>query len=295
MINLEKLSKYQQVYQNGKIIKDWEYARSNKRIGMIDWKKFKGKDVLDLGCNNGMFCLEAKRRGANRVIGIDNDSTSGPCIDGARQLAEDENLNVEFWKVNYDSREFLYFAPVVHVMFCFSVLRWTEDSIKMLEFIDMHTKDTLYFESNAGKEWENQIDMVKKYTSFSGYIDLGVTETNEKRGYHRLWECSRTVDDISQEHWNKGLITWVPIERITEWSVDHLGDPQIDTLEFQELKDNIKINGFRKPIILKRLNTNKPINQCDYRCVHGAHRFIALKELGWKEMPCRIMLDDIKP
>lgn len=32
---------------------------------------FSGKSVLDLGCNMGSFCLEAVRRGAKRVVGID--------------------------------------------------------------------------------------------------------------------------------------------------------------------------------------------------------------------------------
>lgn len=30
-----------------------------------------GKSVLDVGCNGGFYCIEAKRRGANRVLGVD--------------------------------------------------------------------------------------------------------------------------------------------------------------------------------------------------------------------------------
>lgn len=32
-----------------------------------------GKTVLDIGCNAGFYALEMKRRGANRVLGIDTD------------------------------------------------------------------------------------------------------------------------------------------------------------------------------------------------------------------------------
>src|SRR3954462_5068217 len=30
-----------------------------------------GKNVLDVGCNGGFYCVEAKRRGAHRVLGVD--------------------------------------------------------------------------------------------------------------------------------------------------------------------------------------------------------------------------------
>ena len=34
-------------------------------------KSFNGETVLDIGCNIGMICFDAKRRGAKRVVGID--------------------------------------------------------------------------------------------------------------------------------------------------------------------------------------------------------------------------------
>lgn len=45
------------------------------------WKRFshaipadlRGKSVLDIGCNAGFYSLEMKRRGADRVVGIDSD------------------------------------------------------------------------------------------------------------------------------------------------------------------------------------------------------------------------------
>ena len=32
-----------------------------------------GKSVLDIGCNGGFYSIEMKRRGADRVVGIDSD------------------------------------------------------------------------------------------------------------------------------------------------------------------------------------------------------------------------------
>jgi len=47
----------------------------------IKWRRFehaipldlRGKTVLDIGCNAGFYSLEMKRRGADRVLGIDHD------------------------------------------------------------------------------------------------------------------------------------------------------------------------------------------------------------------------------
>jgi tRNA (mo5U34)-methyltransferase len=36
-------------------------------------KDLSGKSVLDIGCNAGFYSIEMKRRGADRVLGIDND------------------------------------------------------------------------------------------------------------------------------------------------------------------------------------------------------------------------------
>lgn len=36
-------------------------------------KSLKGKSVLDIGCNAGFYSIEMKRRGADRVLGIDSD------------------------------------------------------------------------------------------------------------------------------------------------------------------------------------------------------------------------------
>jgi tRNA (mo5U34)-methyltransferase len=48
---------------------------------MSKWRRFRhaipdnlsGKTVLDIGCNGGFYAIEMKRRGAKRVVGIDND------------------------------------------------------------------------------------------------------------------------------------------------------------------------------------------------------------------------------
>ncbi len=52
-----------------------------------------GKSVLDIGCNGGFYSLEMKRRGAERVLGIDTDTGY---LAQARFAAEVTGLEVEF-------------------------------------------------------------------------------------------------------------------------------------------------------------------------------------------------------
>jgi tRNA (mo5U34)-methyltransferase len=52
-----------------------------------------GKTVLDIGCNAGFYSLEMKRRGAERVLGIDSDDHY---LAQARFAADVSELDVEF-------------------------------------------------------------------------------------------------------------------------------------------------------------------------------------------------------
>jgi tRNA (mo5U34)-methyltransferase len=59
-----------------------------------------GKTVLDVGCNGGFYALEMKRRGAARVLGIDEDEGY---LAQARFAAEVRELDIEFRQMSvYD-------------------------------------------------------------------------------------------------------------------------------------------------------------------------------------------------
>lgn len=59
-----------------------------------------GKTVLDIGCNAGFYSIEMKRRGADKVIGIDSDERY---LAQARYAASVLNMNIEFMNMSvYD-------------------------------------------------------------------------------------------------------------------------------------------------------------------------------------------------
>jgi tRNA (mo5U34)-methyltransferase len=66
----------------------------------VKWQRFahalpadlRGRTVLDIGCNAGFYALEMKRRGADRVLGIDSDPRY---LAQARFAAEVAGLKIE--------------------------------------------------------------------------------------------------------------------------------------------------------------------------------------------------------
>jgi len=56
-------------------------------------KDLTGKTVLDIGCNAGFYSIEMKRRGAERVLGIDFDPRY---LAQARFAAEMQDVDIEF-------------------------------------------------------------------------------------------------------------------------------------------------------------------------------------------------------
>lgn len=70
-----------------------------QQIGLPN--RLSGKSVLDIGCNEGFFCFEAKSRGATRVVGLDK---SPQFIELAQQRAKTAGADIEFVCSNANDR-----------------------------------------------------------------------------------------------------------------------------------------------------------------------------------------------
>lgn len=102
-----------------------------------------GKTVLDIGCNGGFYSLEMKRRGAERVVGIDTDEHY---LRQARFAAEVCDLSIDFlrmpvWQVAQLQEKF-------DLVIFMGVLYHLRHPLLALDLIHEHVaKDLLLFQS----------------------------------------------------------------------------------------------------------------------------------------------------
>jgi tRNA (mo5U34)-methyltransferase len=103
----------------------------------------RGKSVLDIGCNAGFYSIEMKKRGADRVLGIDFDETY---LEQARFAAEVNEMEIEFRQLSvYDVGRLGEKFDVVIVM---GVLYHLRHPLLALDLIREHAaKDLLVFQS----------------------------------------------------------------------------------------------------------------------------------------------------
>jgi tRNA (mo5U34)-methyltransferase len=102
-----------------------------------------GKTVLDIGCNGGFYSIEMKRRGADRVLGVDFDERY---LAQARFAAEVMGADIEFRQLSvYDVATL---GEKFDVVFFMGVLYHLRHPLLALDLIWEHVaKDMLVFQS----------------------------------------------------------------------------------------------------------------------------------------------------
>lgn len=102
-----------------------------------------GKTVLDIGCNGGFYSIEMKRRGAERVLGIDFDDDY---LDQARFASQTLGFQIEFRKLSvYKVADLREKFDVVIFM---GVLYHLRHPLLALDLLHQHvTRDLLIFQS----------------------------------------------------------------------------------------------------------------------------------------------------
>lgn len=89
----------------------------------------KDKAVLDIGCNEGFFCMEAVRQGASRVLGVDFKQDA---IDSARQRCpEAEFMKASWWDIPDEKFDVIFFLSAIH---------YERDQLALLKKLATHLK-----------------------------------------------------------------------------------------------------------------------------------------------------------
>jgi tRNA (mo5U34)-methyltransferase len=97
-----------------------------------------GRTVLDIGCNAGFYSIEMKRRGADRVLGIDTDERS---LAQARFAAEVAGVSVAFRPMSvYDVAQLGEKFDVVLMM---GILYHLRHPLLALDLLHDHVVDDL--------------------------------------------------------------------------------------------------------------------------------------------------------
>lgn len=237
-----------------------------------------GKTVLDIGCNNGYFTREAKKRGARTALGVDVSDA----VKGARLLSA--GTGAQFWQVDVDSKEFRRFCPVFDVVFLFSVLTHVRDKEEFLDWLDSRIRYALIFESNHGEKNKAHIELIKKHMYFESIEYLGPSDIPEKP--HHLWICRKWNHEQRYTFLQGIPVEFVPIVDIQGWDEQSVynqrGGYGMDDERAKALLEDIRRRGIREPLILQE-------KEGVLRGFQGAHRYLAAKKLGCKEVPCKVV------
>ena len=165
----------------------------------VKWKRFAGAipqdltgcSVLDIGCNGGFYSIEMKKRGADRVVGIDFDDDY---LAQARFAAEVTGHAIEFRKLSvYDVGALRERFDIVLFL---GVLYHLRHPLLALDLIHEHVaKDLFVFQSM--QRGSSEVEAVPENPTF------WQTEQFDRPGYPKL-------HFIEKRYANDPTNWWVP-------------------------------------------------------------------------------------
>jgi tRNA (mo5U34)-methyltransferase len=152
-----------------------------------------GRTVLDIGCNGGFYSLEMKRRGAERVLGIDFDDDY---LAQARFAAEVSGFEIEFRKLSvYDVAALGERFDVVLFM---GVLYHLRHPLLALDLIHEYVaRDLMVFQSmqrgsrEASEPAENYDFWVTEHFDAPGYPKMHFIEHSYANDPTNWWAPNR--------------------------------------------------------------------------------------------------------
>lgn len=146
----------------------WEHIRQH-----VEWK---GKRLLELGCNMGLLSTHAKLSGATFCLGVDSDKD---ILHAARLASRTFETDVE-----YRQQDLNDLAPWedelkgFDIVSCLSVLHWIKDKQRVWSFLSKHS-EILYEGHESEQEAENNL----RSAGFTRIIRIGKSERNRQLFY----------------------------------------------------------------------------------------------------------------
>ncbi len=170
---------YQEIKELG--IKGWRKLAHRVEVLRLDEVDFKGKTVLDLGCNLGAFSRLAADRGASRVVGVDR-------IAG---LAHEVSNQLGYWNVDFiqarlpgDLTKIAGRSGIER----FDIVFTMAITNHMGGFADWMVElcgGVLIFEGHGGEDMEAYLVDLQRHFQEVAY--LGQTTDNYERAVFRCW------------------------------------------------------------------------------------------------------------
>jgi len=138
----------------------------NKRLSVFDYD-FTGKNVLDLGCNNGAVLLELSKT-INCGTGLDLDFNS---INIANRIKNYLGFNnITFYTFDLAKNEPEYILDLIDekldLIICFSILAHLKNWRQIVKFISLHS-DNVLVEITGSERHKNE-----EYLEFLKYYDV---------------------------------------------------------------------------------------------------------------------------
>jgi len=152
---IKEINKVHKWYHNIYVKKIYTKGNPGPPSRGKNWKKIinelpndlTGKTVLDIGCNEGALSIEAKKRNAKYVLGIDYGVKF---IKKAKFIAKELNLEIDYKVANIEDREFLYNLPKFDII-CFIGIFYHLSDCNVPLYLSKLYKERFIFETATTK------------------------------------------------------------------------------------------------------------------------------------------------
>ncbi len=148
---------------------------------------FENNTVLDIGCNLGIICIEAKKRGATRTVGFDFREET---INVAKNYAQDQELSIQYHQFNVnDGLERLkdtIGADKFDYVCSLSMQKHVRSSI-LWDIINYYCQETCWFEGHANQNKNKVESMLRTNLNFSNIEFLGNTTDRGIRANFKIY------------------------------------------------------------------------------------------------------------